>query len=228
MVRVLASVAAFYMLCGVQAAPTDKATVKETTRSTAATSDALITFDALKSVAYQTGVYWVDFAKFSRDTAVSMLSKGMQVKYNEVVRDGNKYYAQAKDVYYAEVAPKINSIIDAGVTSAKKMYSFVNEKQKSLSTANLKILHAAYPGTRGVVGSELADRLVFIFLSMTLFSWAVYLLKLPFQCLGYMLCPRRAKKSVRSGVAGQSEKAKAQHGKGSPTPTKNFKGKKQN
>lgn len=97
-----------------------------------------------------------------------MLSKGMQVKYNEVVRDGNKYYAQAKDVYYAEVAPKISkktrgvwwparyhladSIIDAGVTSAKKMYSFVNEKQKSLSTANLKILHAAYPGTRGVVG----------------------------------------------------------------------------
>lgn len=40
-----------------------QATVKETTRSTAATSDALITFDALKSVAYQTGVYWVDFAK---------------------------------------------------------------------------------------------------------------------------------------------------------------------
>ncbi|KAF4690407.1 hypothetical protein FOZ63_008744 [Perkinsus olseni] len=230
MVRVLLSVAALSMLLGVQAAPAAaKAAAKETTRATSASSDALVTFEGVKSIAYQTAHYWIDVAKYCRDTAVTMLPKDMQAKYSQAVRDGNKYYAQAKDVYFAEVAPKIDPVIEASAAGAEEVYGFVNEKQKSVTAAPFKKMHAAYPATRGIAGSELADRLVFIILSMTLLSWAVYLFKLPFRCLGYLLCPRRSKDVRSAAVSSKSEKAKAQQGKGSPAaPTKNFKGKKQN
>ncbi|EER13010.1 hypothetical protein Pmar_PMAR019539 [Perkinsus marinus ATCC 50983] len=214
MVRVLASVVALSILCGIQGAPAAKAAVKEATRSTSASAvtDDLITFEGAKNVVYQTAFYWVDLAKFYRDIVVAMLSKSMQGKYNQVVRDGNKYYSQAKDVYYAEVAPKIDPIIDAATTGATEVYSFVNEKQKALTAPSLKKMHAAYPATRGIAGPELTDRAVFIILSMALFRWAVRVLKALLLCVGFMFCSKRAK-SVPSGESGSTEEAKAQHGK---------------
>lgn len=170
-----------------------------------------------------------------------MLSKSMQGKYNQVVRDGNKYYSQAKDVYYAEVAPKIGKYIVSvvGRMSTSKIlssmrpqlvlrrYIVLSMRSRRLSLLLVSrrcmppilLLEGSLVGCHPLlflmcprVGPELTDRAVFIILSMALFRWAVRVLKALLLCVGFMFCSKRAK-SVPSGESGSTEEAKAQHGK---------------